>query len=89
MDLNHRPHAYQACALNHLSYRPYTFCTLQREIYFTIECAICQLLFTVKSRLDQKPDYLSGFGYFTIFLTSFSAMIVSGSSPRSAHIAKA
>ena len=22
MDLNHRPHAYQACALNHLSYRP-------------------------------------------------------------------
>ena len=23
MDLNHRPHAYQACALNHLSYRPF------------------------------------------------------------------
>ena len=22
MDLNHRPHAYQACALNQLSYRP-------------------------------------------------------------------
>ncbi len=24
MDLNHRPHAYQACALNQLSYRPGT-----------------------------------------------------------------
>ncbi len=24
MDLNHRPHAYQACALNQLSYRPIT-----------------------------------------------------------------
>jgi hypothetical protein len=22
VDLNHRPHAYQACALNQLSYRP-------------------------------------------------------------------
>ena len=31
MDLNHRPHAYQACALNQLSYRPgLMFPTLQR-----------------------------------------------------------
>ena len=89
MDLNHRPHAYQACALNHLSYRPHTIRTLQREIYFTIECPICQLLFTVKSRLNQIPDYFSGFGYFIIFLMSFSSMIVSGSRPRSEHIAKA
>jgi hypothetical protein len=36
VDLNHRPHAYQACALNQLSYRPgLMFPTLQRTFQRT------------------------------------------------------
>jgi hypothetical protein len=56
MELNHRPHAYQACALTKLSYRPFLV-SEQQSVDSNLKCF--RMLTTVHRPLILDPSKLN------------------------------
>jgi hypothetical protein len=51
MELNHRPHAYQACALTKLSYRP--------QMILDLGSQACKYRFIARSKIRLSPSFIS------------------------------